>query len=332
MTRFSTLCSSWRLMLLGLWMCTWSATSSGDTAAPNGTEPVDVTVYLWVLDVIAVDSVRQTFTANVFMELNWQDDSLRHEGPEARSARIDSIWHPEAQVFNALSFQETLDQNVVIQPDGQVQYGQRILGEFSQYFALKEFPFDTQALKIVLVSSRVNPDQVRWNISTDSGMEQHITIPDWSLRDWRTRVESVQEGNFPDYEQAVFEIELRRDRGFFLVKVLLPLTLIVMMSWTVFWINPAHAAPQLSISATAMLTLIAFRFQMSSMLPQMSTLSRLDWFVLFSTFLVFLALLQAVWTTGLASKGQLSQAQRIDRISRWAFPTLFVASLAVSFF
>src|SRR6056300_1390110 len=46
----------------------------------------------------------------------------------------------------------------------------------------------------------------------------------------------------------------------YLYKVLLPLALIVMMYFTVFWVNPERFGPQIGLSATSMLTLIAFLF------------------------------------------------------------------------
>jgi hypothetical protein len=60
-------------------------------------------------------------------------------------------------------------------------------------------------------------------------------------------------------------------------------------------------------------------------------LTRLDWFVLFSTLLVFFSLLEVIYTTGVASAGELEKAKKVDRICRWTFPLLFLAALAYSF-
>jgi hypothetical protein len=104
------------------------------------------------------------------------------------------------------------------------------------------------------------------------------------------------------------------------------------MSWTTFWISPADIGPQISVSVTAMLTLVAFRFSMTSMLPRLSMLTQLDWFVLYLTLLVFLSLLESVYTTHLASSEQLEKALRVDRFSRWLFPALFLLAMVDSFF
>ena len=58
---------------------------------------------------------------------------------------------------------------------------------------------------------------------------------------------------------------MRIETGF---RIILPLLLIVAMSWLVFWIDPELAGPQISIAVTSMLTLIAYRFMVGGMLPK----------------------------------------------------------------
>ncbi len=54
-----------------------------------------------------------------------------------------------------------------------------------------------------------------------------------------------------------------------------------------------------------MLTLIAYRFLLGGMLPRISYLTRLDYFLLGSTVLVFLALVEAACTSRLATSAAL---------------------------
>ena len=50
-----------------------------------------------------------------------------------------------------------------------------------------------------------------------------------------------------------------------------------------------------------------------------------------ATILVFMAFGEALLTTGLASRDDKSQALRIDRIARFAFPVLFTGVLLYAF-
>ena len=76
-----------------------------------------------------------------------------------------------------------------------------------------------------------------------------------------------------------FEFTASRNVEHYILKVILPLVLIVIMSWAVFWIDPVNASSQVSIAMTSMLTLIAYRFAIDSQLPLLPYMTRLDAFI-----------------------------------------------------
>ena len=293
----------------------------------------EVRVFMEMLDLGSIDSVSQTFNASFYFELVWLDDSLKHAGPGSLKMKLDEIWNPLIQILNQQSIQQTFARQVEVFPDGRVVYRQRAWGTFSQTLQLRDFPFDEQTIRIVLVAAGDSPEDLSLTIDNGSGITQALSIPDWSVLDWRAQsgVTGTGPENTP-VSTASLIVDLKRHPGFFIVKVLLPLVLIILMSWTVFWINPQNAGAQISISVTAILTLIAFLFSMSSMLPRLPMLTRLDWFVMYSTFLVFFSLIEAVYTIRLANSGDLEKALLADRVARWIFPLLLLATLAHSFY
>ena len=105
-----------------------------------------------------------------------------------------------------------------------------------------------------------------------------------------------------------------------------------MMSWTVFWIHPTLAAPQVSVAITSMLTLIAYRFAIGSEVPKLSYLTALDTFILTSSLLVFFSLVEVVIASALAFHDRIDTALTVDRYSRWIFPCVFAIALTVIFF
>jgi hypothetical protein len=255
-----------------------------------------------------------------------------HKGPTAKIMDLGEVWHPNVQIRNQQRVQFTLPEEVKVFPDGRVLYRQRASGIFSQRLQLKKFPFDTQLIDLILVPAGFEPGQLNLNVDESSGVVPELSLPDWSVMRWEIRSETVNSGlEAINWDQVVLTVEVRRHYGFYLVKILLPLVLIVFMSWTVFWLDPSQTAPQISVSITAMLTLIAFRFSMTSMLPSISILTKLDWFLLHATFLIFLGLIEVVYTSWLANNGELSRARQIDRISRLIFPLLFVLAVLHAF-
>ena len=152
-----------------------------------------------------------------------------------------------------------------------------------------------------------------------------FTMPDWEVGN-----PSAKTGAMPvvfqdqDHALYTFEIEVRRRWSYYVFQIVLPLTLIFAMSWAVFWIDPTYFAPKISLPATAMLTVIAFHFTARNMLPRISYLTVLDWFVLGATSLVFMGLLMSLATTYLVANDRLPSAKRLDRHCRWLFPGGFL--------
>ena len=101
------------------------------------------------------------------------------------------------------------------------------------------------------------------------------------------------------------------------------------MSWAVFWISPRHLGTQIGLSATSMLTLIAFLFATTNMLPALGYFTVLDQFIGGSTILVFLALVESLITGYLFSKEREKMSLRIDLLSRVAFPLAFVSLMVL---
>ena len=126
-------------------------------------------------------------------------------------------------------------------------------------------------------------------------------------------------------------VEARREVQYYLLKVLAPLMLIVFMSWAVFWIDPQQIGAQIGLSATAILTLVAYQFALADLLPRISYLTRADRFTLSSSVLVFLALVEAVTTSALTRQGRADTGNRLDRFSRVAFPIGLAVVIVFSF-
>ena len=75
-----------------------------------------------------------------------------------------------------------------------------------------------------------------------------------------------------------FTINIARHFNFYIWKVFLPLLLMVVLSWTTFWIDPTELSSQVQISVTTILTVIAFAFAIQANLPKVPYLTFIDVF------------------------------------------------------
>jgi hypothetical protein len=123
--------------------------------------------------------------------------------------------------------------------------------------------------------------------------------------------------------QVVFALEAQRKSQYYLLTMFLPMSLIVFMSWTAFWIQPNIVPPRIAISTASIFSLIAFGFSVRLSLPRVSYLTRADLFVIGCTLLVFLALGAAVIGSRWASADKMEQAVRLNAAIRWIYVGLF---------
>ena len=289
----------------------------------------DVEVRVFLIDVEQVDTVVQNFTANLTLVLRWHDPGLAHEGPTSISMPLDDIWFPRIQVLNQQKLTLTMPRSVEVFPDGEVVQRQRYWGSFSQPMDLRLFPFDSQRLKVTIANVGFGGEVVNLIPSPISGISNELTMPDWSVVGWDfVTTDFSVEDKSSSIHGMVFSLDVKRDAGYFKYKIIFPLILIVMMSWLVFWIDPSLAASQISVSVTAMLTMIAYRFALAGMLPRLAILTSLDHFVLASTLMVFLAMIEVVYTAHLSTNGQLEKARRFDRHARWIAPVIYFSMAA----
>jgi len=289
----------------------------------------DVEVRVFLIDLEGVDTVTQSFTANLTMVLRWQDPGLVHEGPASINMSLDDIWYPRIQILNQQKLTTTLPRTAEVFPDGEVVQRQRFWGNFSQPLDLQTFPFDRQSLKVTLANVGFGGEVVNLIPSPNSGISENMTMPDWTVTGWDfVATDFAFEDESSRIGGVVFSLDVKREVGYFKYKVILPLVLIVMMSWLVFWIDPALAASQISVSVTAMLTMIAYRFALAGMMPRLNFLTSLDNFVLVSTLLVFLAMIEVVYTAYLTTNDQLEKARKVDRVARVVAPLVYFALAA----
>ena len=331
----------WNVVLVVMTMALFSPTTmanlEGDLTLrpdPKG-EPTTVDISIRVIDLDEINGANQNFTANVAVMAEWKDKRLAGGGGR-RSMNLKEIWHPMLQIMNQQRVVKTFPEMAQVEPDGTVRVIQRYWGQFSNPLLLHDFPFDHHPFKIQVVSMVGGKDEIKLvSINSgkySSGMADQLSLPDWKITSWSMNSNSYAISNDLNTLLGVnFNFKAERNIGYYTVKVFLPLLLIVIMSWIVFWIHPSESGSQISVSITSMLTLIAYRFALGSSLPKVSYLTQMDWFILIATLLVFFALIESVTTSRLVKMNKEALAFKIDRRCRIIFPMMFVLGCGFSY-
>ena len=313
---------------------TGSEELSGTRPGVDG-QPLIISGTLFLLDVSKIDGADQSFTADVFMMLQWRDNRLASETNGLRRVPLNSVWNPRIQIINQRRIWKTFPEEVDVSPDGSVIFRQRYYGTFASPLDLHDFPLDHHPFRLQVVIPGYSPEEIEFlPISEDfgDGRSPEMTIPDWTIGEFQIRTAPwaiIPGGREIAGLEGVFEA--RRHLGFYVGKAFVSVAIIVFMSWVVFWLGPEHVGPRLSVAVTSMLTLVAYRFLLGQSLPPVSYLTRLDYFLLGATILVFVALIQVAATSAMSAGDRSCRAVALNRLSRWAFPAAFVLLIVGSF-
>jgi Neurotransmitter-gated ion-channel ligand binding domain/Neurotransmitter-gated ion-channel transmembrane region len=308
------------------------STESVRTRPGNPGEPTIVQTAIFLVDVREIDGARQTFSGDVFLRLRWKDPRLASsEG--LRVLQANNAWNPNLQIVNRVLAQTTLPEVLEVDKNGNVIYRQRFIGQFSCSLDLRAFPFDRQAFPIIFVAIGFSPADVKFVKDNETAMSAKLSITDWNVDSWKAKELPYQVAlsgrSLAGYR---FEFFASRYFYFFLVQIIIPMTLILGMSWIVFWLDPNQPGPRISISITSMLTIVAYRLLLGNFIPRLSFLTRMDYFVFSCTFLVFLSLVTVVFISRLQLTQKETTANKLNNHSRWIFPGLFLLVIFLSFF
>ena len=287
--------------------------------------PVEVDIHLYLSDLIEIHDSRQSFVSDVFIRAQWQDSRLVHSGSQPCYVDQHDIWTPQLKLLNRRSLEQVQPPQFSVAPDGTVMQAVRFYGDFSFRADLTDFPFDEQELRFIIISAYETRDVAIVANRASLGMGEQLSVANWQVQ-LREGMDSEHYVASLDRHLSRFDVifDAQRLTGFYTWQLLVPLFLVVMMTWTVFWMPLEFVAPRVGLVATSMLTLIAYRFSMASILPPIAYLTRLDLFMVASSVLVFAALASAVAVTWLEGRGNIQRAERLNTASRVLAPALFL--------
>ena len=207
---------------------------------------IAVSVGITIIDFARINEQNETFEMAGYLELGWVDPTLalakgRPDRPRRRFRKGD-VWSPLLEFVNAAEqVASEREGDLYVERDGRVTQRVRFSHNFRSSLQLRRFPFDRQALSIVL--SPFDPFAKDIDLVVDRrgvGKLPGASVPDWSIGGIDARVETPRGGD-PSDQAFVFEVNVTRRSTFYIWRVFLPLALLAIASWSVFWIDEGVA-------------------------------------------------------------------------------------------
>lgn len=317
------------------------ASPGGDGAVTVPPEaPVSVRAGLYVVDISDINETSNTFSVELDVVGGWKDERLAFDGEQPRTylgqhavAFRESIWIPQIVAVNVLGEMSLRSMTFRVTPDGSVVLRGRIAGVLRAPLDYHDFPFDSQVLPVVLQSFAWDASEVRIVPDPEfDGFDPAFRMSEWEIRDVRASVvKHSREADGVEFSRMRFEIEVKRHSGYYLWKVLLPLIIVVLISWIVFYMPNEALGRRAAVSSTGVLTVIAYQFVVSSSLPRVPYLTQMDRMTLLSVATIGATMLVNMMVDR-AKRTSAERALAIDRTSRWLFALVYFSLLALFFF
>lgn len=324
-------------------ICALAARSGATTASepPEGVRPIPVSVGLYVVGISNLDEVAGTFVAKLDVVARWTDrrlafdadsagtKTLVYTSPVAEEVRR-SIWNAQIIAINGAEDVKVGRSKLTIHSTGLVEVRARLTQSLEAPLNFHGFPFDNQVLPIQLESFVWHADIVQLRALPDvSGFAPEFRMPEWEVLGVRTALaRSHRSIDGVPFSRLTFNVEIRRQSGYYVWKVILPLIIIVMISWVVFWMHEERLGRRAAVSATGILTTIAYQFIVSESLPRVPYLTAMDRIIVLSLVTIGATMVVnvAVERVGLHNT---TAAKAIDVICRFAFPLGFFGAFLV---
>jgi hypothetical protein len=308
----------------------------GERPSGNG-EPTIVKLGVFIFDIDEIDDVNQRFSIDLFVVARWKDPRLAlpesERNGQTRFMMIDDVWTPKVLLLNNRGLTPQLREGVQVDDLGNMKFQNRMSGELKVDLEFEQFPFDVQRLPIDIVSYEYTTDEMQFSPdSAIASLQDQFSIEGWHLKQLEPILgvfEVPHDGS--QLPRLTYIIEAKRDSDYYVLTMLVPMSLIIFMAWTVFWLQPNIVPSRIAISTASIFSLIALGVSIRLGLPKVSYLTKADFFVLGCTLMVFLALGVAVIGSRWANSDRMEQALKMNAIARWVYMLIFVVVAYVAF-
>jgi hypothetical protein len=299
-----------------------------------------VDVELSIAELTGIDVRNGRFQFQAYANFGWCDprqafDPVENGSPirvyvgsDAQKMQ-EKIWGTDLSMVNEVSGIQARKRELTIRDDGRVSLRGYFSAHLAAQFDLTKFPFDSQTLPIQVESLTWSEDVVRLRNAPDSvDVQQDFELAEWAVGDVSGTVSSVSRGSSAtSFARLDINTTIHRRVGYYLWKAALPLALIVALGWTVFWM-PDGLGTRVRLSATVMLTIVAYQFALASDLPKVAGLTLFSAFMTVSFLTIALTVIVNVSVFYRESQGDESIVRRSDQLCRWLIPALYTTSVA----
>jgi hypothetical protein len=313
---------------------------------PSNDGPTVVRAVFQLQDIVEINDEAETFQFTGVLTLTWKDRRQAFD-PEKEQVQekiyqgnyqfneVSPSWYPQVVLANESGMYESYGVLLRVLPDGTSTLIQTVSAIAEANFRMRRYPFDEQRLEAVFQMIGFDSSEVVFEVAPKpiDSFWKNMQISQWELAGIRSSTgEQVAPYAGKSGTSSTFTVgmEVQRKPFFVIRLVVIPLVLIVMLSWSVFWMEHSSLGDRISVSFIGILTAVAYQNLVSEIVPHMSYFTIINAFLNFS-FLVMCATVAVNLVVGAYDKhGKPNVGDLIDYYCRWIFPLVYFVLLLLS--
>jgi hypothetical protein len=318
--------------------------ASSSALAEEAEQKRKMAVGFYVNEIRKVDWRERSFLVDLYWWIRYpkpetEDEEKQLEALEFVNVAAEDVKH------------ETLERKVVPGEGGeQIYVVYRTLGSFVFDADFRPYPFDRQRLPIIIEHTSLTAESLelvddvasyeRSSVAKDRwGVAQSFKVPDLDVRSV-SRAFSVQpyQTDFGDptvkdprsgYSRATITFEVARSFGPYLVKILVPLLIILLLAYLVFFLPADELEVAAGLTVTSLLSCIAFQLTVAGDLPEIGYVVLSDRIFHLCYLLIMMAMAETVYTFNIERSGKTELAEKLETIARWGYPATFLIGVVI---
>ena len=318
-----------------------AATPEPTLSPPDTGGPVEIDLTLHIIKIYDVETVSESYQIEGYLISEWQDkrvsklfadtggDQLRFDDKQARKVMGATVWHPNFELVNIVGEKLVTDRDLTLSRDGRVRYNERFNGAFSSDMDFRNYPFDRQDFVVEIESDTHGSRELVFVSSQEPQVHEAAThMEEWDLRDWGSSIQDTRAAATDElFSRYTLTIGASHRSGFYVWRVLLPLLLIIVVSWVVFWM--AEFGNQIGTATTLMLTVVAFNFYVSGSLPRLPYNTYIDLIIMSGYAAIFLSIIVIVARHATEDRRCGPAVAKAFKACRWVFPLAYLTLMII---
>ena len=321
-----------------------AAAAQARTEPPDADGPVVVRAGFMLYDINEIDESTETFEFEGALLLNWHDpreafdpvETGMHERVYKGAYQFTELfdgWWPQVLLANQSGAMDRQGVVLRIEPNGTVWYLEEIDAIAESPMQLRYFPFDVQTLEAHFKILGYGADEVRFQpVEEYSSLlpQQGNAIGNagWTVEGFSVSAGedlSAVAGAHVIGSGSTLRVDVlaKRQYGYLVRVVILPLALIVALSWSIFWMDRESLGNRMDISFIALLTVVAFQIMVEQTLPAIPHLTLMAGFLAINYLLLAATIIVNLTVDRLDRSGRRNDGDALDQRCRWIFPLAY---------